>query len=72
MIKIVFLYMIPSCIEKYGLFLMNQQGTKLSVAEVLLNSLLIQSYNKLLSMHYCILIACEKSPFCFCTLEILI
>lgn len=46
MIKIVFLYMISSNIEKYGLFLINQQGTKPSVPEVSLHSLLIRSCNK--------------------------
>lgn len=64
-IKIVFLYMISSCFEIYGLFLINQQGTNSSVAEVSLNSLLIQSCNKLFSIHCCILIVCEQKRICF-------
>lgn len=57
--------MISSCIEKYGLFLINQQGANSSVAEVSLNSLFIQSCNKLFSIHCYILIVCEQKCICF-------
>lgn len=57
--------MISSCTEKYGLFLINQQGTNSSGTEVSLNSLLIQSCNKLFSIHCCVLIVCEQKCILF-------